>query len=126
MRLTIIILFASLILISCNEKEKQFSQFIQSDKIELIEFQGADMDDMNTTAYKKDFIRNLSNAKLSPVRNFKEGTHFFTLKIKDHQQVYTAKINQSFVAIDARAFGEKALELKSDSSQFEIVWEMEK
>lgn len=125
MKYLITIISASLFLASCAEKGKQLSDYLNTDNIESIEFQGAEMESMNEDSYKADFLEKLSDSHLSSLESFKEGTHFFTLKMKDQKQVYTAKINKSFVAIDARVFGEKAAELKTDSLQFEIVWELE-
>lgn len=125
MKYIITIIFASLCLVSCAEKGKPFSDYLNTDNIESIEFQGAEMESMNEDSYKADFLEKLSDSHLSSLESFKEGTHFFTLKMKDQKQVYTAKINKSFIAIDARVFGEKATELKTDSLQFEIVWELE-
>lgn len=125
MKYLVTIILASLLLVSCAKKGKQFSDFLSIEDIETIQFQGADMESMNNESYKEDFLDQLSNAHLSSLENFKEGTHFFTIKLKNQDQVYTAKINKSFVAIDARAFADKAMELKSDSLQFEIVWELD-
>lgn len=124
MKSTFIILLTSLILIACNQSEKQFSDYIATENIESIEFQGADMEVKNTEEEKLAFLNQLSDASLSTVKNIKEGTHFFNIQLKNNPNLYTAKINNNFVAIDTRLFGEKASELKSDSLQFEIVWEL--
>ncbi|MDC6464906.1 hypothetical protein PQZ39_00580 [bacterium] len=124
MKSTFIILLTSLILIACNQSEKQFSDYITADNIESIEFQGADMELRNTEEGKSTFLNQLSEASLSSIKNIKEGSHFFNIRLKNNPNLYTAKINNNFVAIDARLFGDKAAELKSDSLQFEIVWEL--
>lgn len=124
-----VVLLISLItvLLACNKQKssKVFSNYVSKESIESISFHGENMEAHNEDDAKVKFLENLMDASLSPVRNFKEGTYFFDLKIKGHNQIYTAKINKKFVAIDAKAFGEKSSELKADSSQFEIVWELE-